>query len=418
MKLLEALSLVQQAPSDAPPSRTLLACGFTPLHLQTFLAGHLQLRLSEGPSARRVELHTGLFGDLAGTVGRLAEGGFAAAAVVIEWADLDARLGLRSLGGWRPGALADIVRAVRERSRSLRASIEAAGGRLPVAVSMPSLPLPPIATTAGWQASSFELELRAVIAGFAAEVATLPLVRVVSAQELDRLSPPTKRLDVRSELDTGHPYTLAHAEATAGLLALLLAPPARKKGLILDLDGTLWRGIVGDDGHAGVRWDLEGHAQIHGLLQQVVRSLADQGVLLALASKNDRAVVDEALARPDLLLDPAQLFPIEVHWGPKSESVGRILRAWNVGADSVVFVDDSPMELAEVRAAFPDVECLLFSGADAAAACALLETLRARFGRDTLGAEDALRVASLKGAADAERERAPRRRRSSSRSRP
>jgi len=402
MKLLDALSLAQQAPSGAAPFRALLACGFTPLHLQTFLAGHLQLRLP----AQRVEIQTGLFGDLAGALAGIARGGCDAAAVVIEWADLDARLGLRSLGGWRPSMLPDIVRAVRERLDHLRASLDATGGRLPIAVAMPTLPLPPIATTAAWHASSFELELRAAVADFSVEVAMLPLVRIVSGQELDRLSAPSKRLDVRSELDAGHPYTLAHAEATAGLLALLLAPSPTKKGLIVDLDGTLWRGIVGDDGPGGVRWDLDGHAQTHGLLQQVVRSLADQGVLVAIASKNERAVVEEALARSDLLVDPAQIFPIEAHWGPKSESVRRILTAWNIGADSVVFIDDSPMELAEVRAAFPDVECLRFSGdpGDVGAAAALLERLRALFGRDTLTAEDTLRVASLRGAADAERE--------------
>ena len=81
MKLIEALTLAQRAAAgDAPPFRALLACGFTPLHLQTLLGGHLQLLLP----ARRVVIEAGLFGDLAGTVERLATTRPDAAAVVIE----------------------------------------------------------------------------------------------------------------------------------------------------------------------------------------------------------------------------------------------------------------------------------------------------------------------------------------------
>ena len=332
MKLIDALSLVQSAAtSEAPPFRVVLACGFTPLHLHTFLAAHLQQRLP----AHRVEIQTGVFGDLAGTMARIAGCGAAAAAVAIEWADLDPRLGVRSLGGFRPDNLPGIVRAARDRLRLLAASLGAAGGRLPIAISLPSLPLPPVATTAGWQASTFELALRSAVAEFAVDAATLPLVRVVSAQELDRRSTPAKRFDVRMEIDAGHPYVPAHADAIADLLARLIDPPPAKKGIIVDLDDTLWRGIVGEDGPVGVRWDLDGHAQVHGLIEQMLHSLADTGVLVAIASKNQKAIVDEALRRDDLLIDPAKIFPVEVHWGPKSESVRRILRAWNVGEDSV-----------------------------------------------------------------------------------
>lgn len=402
MKLIEALTLVQNsAASEAPSFHVRLACGFTPLHLQTFLGAHLQLRLP----ARRVVVDVGLFGDLAGTVARLSEERPDAAVVVIEWADLDPRLGVRRLGGWRPAELADVVRTTRDRQRALAAALTTAAGRAPIALSPPSLPLPPIAPTAGFQASAVELELRAAVAAFSAEVAALPLVRVVSTQELDRLSPPARRFDVRAEIDHGHPYPMAHDDALADLLSRLVAPPAPKKGLVTDLDGTLWRGIVGEEGSAGVRWDLDGHAQVHGLYQQVLQALADQGVLLAIASKNDHAPVEEALGRADLAVERSSFFPIEVGWGPKSESMARILRAWNVGADSLVFVDDSPMEIAEVKAAFPEIEGLCFTGEDAASAYALLERLRALFGRESIAAEDAIRLATLRAGAMAEEDR-------------
>ena len=133
------------------------------------------------------------------------------------------------------------------------------------------------------------------------------------------------------------------------------------KGLITDLDETLWSGIVGEVGVAGVCWSLTDHAQIHGLYQQVLRHLSEMGVLLGIVSKNELAVVEEALRREDLLIPARSWFPVIAGWGPKSDSIGAILRTWNVGAESVVFVDDSAMELEEVRTAFPAMTCLPFS---------------------------------------------------------
>lgn len=402
MKLLEALTLVQQAAaSDAPRFRVRLACGFTPLHLTTFLGAHLQRRLS----GRAAAVEVGLFGDLLGTVRGLAADRPDAAAIVVEWSDLDPRLGVRRLGGHRPADLPDVVAGARARLGALEDALRELDGRVPIAIAMPSLPLPPIAPTAPWQASSFELELREAAAAHAARIARLPRARVLSSAELDRASPPSARFDVRAEIDHAHPYPAAHDDALADLLSLLIAPPAPKKGLVTDLDGTLWRGVVGEEGADGVCWDLDGGAQVHGLYQQVLRALADQGVLLAIASKNERAPVEAALARRDLLVDPGQVFPVEVSWGPKSEAMGRILRAWNVGADSVVFVDDSPLEIAEVERAFPAVTGVHFPD-DVAGAYAMLSRLRALFGRAEIGAEDALRMATLRAAAAMEEERA------------
>ena len=177
-------------------------------------------------------------------------------------------------------------------------------------------------------------------------------------------------------------------------------PPPPRKGLITDLDDTFWRGIVGDVGAEGVCWDLDHHAQPHGLYQQLLKALAEAGVLIGVASKNQPDVVAEAFRRHDLILSRDLIFPLEVHWEPKSSSVRRILQAWNIAADSVVFVDDSPMELAEVQSAFPELEGLLFPTHDEQAVHALLRELRDRFGKETLTAEDSLRRESLRHAAD------------------
>lgn len=351
--------------------------------------------------AHRIAITTGLYGDSLGSLEGLRDQPASAVAVVLEWADLDPRLGLRALGGWRPDDLGDILATVRTRGDRFRQAIEAVAADVPLVLCQPTLPLPPVAHAPGWQASAFELELREVLAGFAARVAAAPGVQVVSAHRLDLASPPGARLDVKSELMSGFPYRVAHADAVAASLARLIQPAQPKKGLITDLDDTLWRGLVGEVGVEGVTWHLDHHTHAHALYRRMLTALAGAGVLLAVASKNDDALVTEAFGRTDLVLDAARVFPREVQWRPKSESVGRILRAWNVAPDSVVFVDDSPMELAEVQAAFPEIECLPFPTQDDEAIYDLIVLLRDRFGKGTLTREDGLRLDSLRRTAEA-----------------
>jgi FkbH-like protein len=392
VKLSEALSVIQKAPAAARPFPVLLACGFTPLHLENYLAAHLQGVLPD----RKVRIATGLYDDLAGTLEQFDPAGAEAAAVVIEWSDLDPRLGYRKLGGWGQRVAANIL----ETTEATLARLEAAILRIPVSVKvalvLPSLPLTPAFHTSGWQASGAEIELRGLIAGFARRLISHPSVLLLNEQRLNERSRADERYDLRADLHAGFPYTLKHADALGAALAALIASPQPKKGLITDLDDTLWLGLVGEEGHDGVAWDLASHAQLHGLYQQMLHALADQGVLIAIASKNSSEVVERALARPDLMLAREKVFPIEVHWDAKSGSVERILKTWNIGADSVVFVDDNRMELEEVRSAFPDLECILFPKADYAFGLAMLHRLRDLFGKPRLAEEDAYRLATLK----------------------
>ncbi|HVH71160.1 MAG TPA: HAD-IIIC family phosphatase, partial [Candidatus Dormibacteraeota bacterium] len=198
--------------------------------------------------------------------------------------------------------------------------------------------------------------------------------------------------DLRAELMNGFPYSFAHADALAARLVEMVLPLAPMKGLITDLDETVWSGVLGDDGPDGISWDLDHHSQFHALYQQVLNVLAEAGILLGVASKNDRALVDKALGRRDLVVKPEHLFPLEAHWGPKVESIGRILEAWNVAADSVVLVDDNPLELEQVKAAFPGVACLQFRKDDAR----FLVELRDRFAKREIREEDKLRVDSTR----------------------
>jgi FkbH-like protein len=400
MKLMEALETVNaQTAEKAPPLQVALVCGFTPLHLQTFLAAHLRKQFPD----RKVSISTGLFGEMVGNLERLETSRDEVAAVVMEWTDLDPRLGIRRLGGWTPNDLADIGRVAEAQLERIGSAIQrlASSGKITVALSLPTLPLPPLAITPGWQASGFELELRARVASLGAWAGNIANVRVVNAQALGCCSPPEGRLDVAAEIRSGFSYTISHAAAVAELLAHLIRNRIPKKGLITDLDETLWSGILGEVGPEGIAWDLDHHAHMHGLYQQLLRAFAEEGVLIAAASKNDASLVEEAFRVTKPILPAERIFPLEIHWGRKSESVAAILRAWNVGADSVVFVDDSPMEIAEVKSAYSEMECLQFPRGDSKAAYELLQTLRDLFGKSMILEEDTIRLDTLRRAAAA-----------------
>ena len=395
MNLIEALEVLKQSvPAGSPSIRVALACGFTPLHLQTFLTAHLRQRMSR----HAIEIVPGLFGDLIGNIERAVTAKSDVLAIVMEWADLDARLGTRTLGGWRAENLPDIVNSVNLSLSRIAQALRKSSGSFPVCICLPTLPLPPLFATATRQASAEELQLRSSVACFATDLAKEPFVRILSSQQLDEISATANRFNLQSELTAGFPYQLPHACAIADLLAALIHNPSPKKGLITDLDDTVWAGILGEVGVEGISWDLDRHSHMHGVYQQFLGSLASAGVLIGIASKNDPARVAQALERKDLILPREKVFPVEAHWSPKSESAARILKTWNIGADSVVFIDDSAMEVAEVKTAFPEVQCLVFPRNDPAAIWNLLKQLRDLFGKSTVSPEDALRMDSIRAA--------------------
>ncbi len=394
MKLIEAIEINNAAAAAARTRQFFLACGFEPLHLRSFLSAHLQLRFP----ADKIDVGVGVFGDLAGNLSRARAAGAAGTAVAIGWSDLDARLGLRQLAAWTPEIQADILRTVEMSAARLHTELEELAQTCPVALSLPSLSLPPLASTPGRQAAAFELELACHAAMLGKWAAANSRIRVVSADRLDEVSPRAVRRDVNSEMFNGFPYSHAHADALASAFAALLQPAAPKKGIITDLDDTFWRGILGEVGVAGVSWDLTHRSQAHSIYQKFLASMASRGVLVGVASKNDAALVEEAFRRDDIGVLADRIYPFCVHWRPKSESVTEILRAWNIAADSVVFVDDSAMELAEVKASHPGMECIQFPK-EAGKLLALLAKLRDWFGKSAILQEDAIRGESLRSAA-------------------
>jgi FkbH-like protein len=393
VQITEALKITREYSSvELPLCQIQLVTGFNPLHLQTLFQAHLQRLLP----TKRVIVSTGVYGDLAGTVARLQNSALDMCAIALEWSDLDPRLGFRRLGGWGHQEVADIVADAKAKLVAIRTSLESLPDHFPVALSLPILPLPPVFHTPSWQICAAELCLRLAADELALWTTGRANIRLVNlrAHQTNLRSPQV--LDFKGELIAGLPYAMSHTDELAQCFAHLLIPQVSKKGLITDLDDTLWAGTAGEIGAECVSWDLDTKTQPHGLYQQLLRALADQGVLIGVASRNDSEIVDAVFRRPDIVLPRDRIFPIEAYWGAKSESVKRILDTWNVHADSVVFVDDSSSDLAEVKVAHPDMECIRFDGQDYAEVYSLLYRLRDLFAKQAVTEEDGLRLESLR----------------------
>jgi FkbH-like protein len=130
-----------------------------------------------------------------------------------------------------------------------------------------------------------------------------------------------------------------------------------KKCLVLDLDNTLWGGVIGDDGLEGiVLGEGTGTGEAHLALQRYARQLRERGVILAVCSKNDPAVA-EAVFRdhPEMILKLTDIAAFVANWEDKAVNLRRIAEQLNIGIDSMVFVDDNPAERARIRQSLPMV---------------------------------------------------------------
>ncbi|MCX5381038.1 HAD family hydrolase [Streptomyces sp. NBC_00091] len=163
--------------------------------------------------------------------------------------------------------------------------------------------------------------------------------------------------DPRLALYTRAPYTeqLLAAYAREAVHVLRARRGMTRKCLVLDLDDTLWAGILGDDGPEGITaaaGTLAGEP--HAALQRTARQLAAQGVLLAVSSKNDTGPVLGVLRdHPDMVLRERDFVRIHANWQPKDGNLREIAAALGIGTDALVFADDSPAERALVRARVP-----------------------------------------------------------------
>ncbi len=130
-----------------------------------------------------------------------------------------------------------------------------------------------------------------------------------------------------------------------------------KKVLALDLDNTLWGGVVGDDGVEGIAIGPElPEGQVYAEFQSYCKALKDIGVVLAVDSKNDEANALAGLAHPDGVLRAEDFVTVKANWEPKDRNLAATAKELDLGVDSFVFADDNPAERAIVTAQLPGVD--------------------------------------------------------------
>lgn len=164
--------------------------------------------------------------------------------------------------------------------------------------------------------------------------------------------------DTRMSLLARQPFsTAANLAIAAGLARHTLSRRrAARKCIVVDLDNTLWGGVIGEDGVSGIKLGDEFPGNAFKAFQRVLKGYRDRGFLLAIASKNNLQDVKEVFdSHSDMVLQWSDFSAHEIHWNDKASSLRAIAAALNIGIDALVFVDDNPIERAWVHEQLPDV---------------------------------------------------------------
>ncbi len=164
--------------------------------------------------------------------------------------------------------------------------------------------------------------------------------------------------DARKWLTVRLPVASTNLPHLAAEWLRFLHPLAGKvaKCVAVDLDNTLWGGIVGEDGVNGIRLGAEYPGAAFQELQRVLRDLSRRGILLAVCSKNNPADAMEALSgHPGMLLQPRDFAAMRINWSDKAQNLREIAAELNIGLDTVAFLDDNPVERQQVREQAPEV---------------------------------------------------------------
>lgn len=209
---------------------------------------------------------------------------------------------------------------------------------------------------------------------------------------LDPLWLPAEVFSMSSYLASGCPIDGTNLSRVADLLVDLTEPRrAPAKVIVTDLDNTLWRGVVAEDGPGGIEFSADGAGFKHFIYQTLLRKLAAAGVLLAAVSRNDEDIVAPAFVEGRMALCKETFIAIRASYGAKSDHIRQLAASLSLGLDSFVFVDDNPVELEEVRTALPEVRVVPFPAPERELA-SFVDQLMDLFSRHEITAEDRVRT--------------------------
>ncbi|MDR0560041.1 MAG: HAD-IIIC family phosphatase [Prevotellaceae bacterium] len=175
----------------------------------------------------------------------------------------------------------------------------------------------------------------------------------------------------------------------------------RKKCIVLDLDNTLWGGVLGEDGISGIQigGDYPGNAFL--MFQEFLVELGKNGVILTLCSKNNEQDVLELWAKnPFIVLKEEHIAAYRINWNNKAQNIQELADELNIGLDSMVFIDDNPSERALVRQTLPMVTVAEFPEQPYLLPVFMEQLLRNEFAVYALTNEDTQKTAQYKANAE------------------
>ena len=159
---------------------------------------------------------------------------------------------------------------------------------------------------------------------------------------------------IHAKMLCGLDFVPAVAENIADII--LAGEGRAKKCIVLDLDNTLWGGVVGDDGPHGIAIGGHGEGEAFARFQAFLLSLKERGVILAVCSKNDHEnAVAPFRENPEMVLRETDISAFVANWDNKVANIRKIAATLNIGLDAMVFIDDSPFERNQVRDMLPEV---------------------------------------------------------------
>lgn len=207
----------------------------------------------------------------------------------------------------------------------------------------------------------------------------------------------------KQQFMASRPFTDKLADLLSAEIAAFCA--ARKgfarKCLVLDLDNTLWGGVVGEDGIAGLKIGGDFPGNIYTALQKEIAALHARGVTLAIVSKNNESDAWEVFdQRPEMILKRADLSAHRINWQDKASNIRELAAELNLGLDAFVVLDDNPVEWNWVEEALPEVD--VCPASDPLDMLRWLVTCR-RFETLAITREDSLRTKSYAAAEERSR---------------
>lgn len=207
--------------------------------------------------------------------------------------------------------------------------------------------------------SSFIFQIRKLNMLLAEQVRNYPHVFLLDLNLMQSAAGFNQLHDARIFVNTEIIFSLDFiGEFTRAVTGIINAVKGKiKKCLILDLDETVWGGIIGDDGMENIQIGNLGIGKAFSELQQWAKELKERGIILAVCSKNTESIAKEPFEKhPDMILRQDDITVFMANWETKADNIRQIQSLLNIGLDSMVFIDDNPFERNFVRKEIPELE--------------------------------------------------------------